>query len=74
MIEGLLMRFLDNYIAKYLDDFDRSNISISLLKGKVSLSNLKLSNKILDNIPFPVKMKYGRVGSIKINVPSFLHI
>ncbi len=31
MIEGLFMRFLEGYIAKYLDDFVKSNISISLL-------------------------------------------
>lgn len=73
MLEGLIVRCLQTYIGMYLDDFDASNLNISVLKGKIHLTNLKINNKLLDNIPFPLKMKYGRIGKIEIEVPSLLH-
>ena len=57
----------------YLDDFDSTNLNISLLKGKILLQNLKFNNKLLDNSPFPLKMKYGRAGKIEIIIPSLLN-
>ena len=33
-----------------------------------------MNNKILENIAFPLKMKYGRIGKIQINVPSLFRI
>lgn len=70
MLEELITRLLKDYLIDYLDNFDRNSLNISLLKGIISLQNLQLNSKILDNLPIPLKLKYGRIGSIKIELPS----
>lgn len=70
MLEELITRLLKDYLIDYLDNFDKNSLNISLLKGSVSLQNLQLNTKILDNVPIPLKLKYGRIGSIKIELPS----
>ena len=74
MIDGLVSRLLENYVYDYLENFDKQNIKISLLAGKVELNNLELNQKIIENFPFPVKLKYGRVGSIVIRLPSIMDL
>lgn len=70
MLEELITRLLKDHLIDYLDNFDKNSLNISFLKGQVSLQNLQLNNKVLDNIPFPLKMKYGRIGKILIELPS----
>ena len=74
MIEGLVTRILNRYLIDYLDNFDKDHLSISLLSGKIQLEKLELNSKILDNIGFPLKMKYGRIGKILIKLPPLLQI
>ena len=49
-------------------------MDISFMKGRVLLENLQLNNKILDGLPVPLKMKYGRIGRIEIKLPSLFEI
>ena len=70
MLEDLITRLLRDHLIDYLDNFDRNSLSISLLKGVIELRDLQLNNKILDNLPIPLKMKYGRIGLIHITLPS----
>lgn len=74
MIEELLTRMLKQYLLDYLDNFDAKNMDISLLKGRVLLENLQLNNKILDGLPVPLKMKYGRIGRIEIKLPRLFEL
>ena len=72
MIEGLVTRILNRYLIEYLDNFNKDNLNISLLSGKIELEKLELNSRILDNIGFPLKMKYGRIGKISIILPPLL--
>ncbi|CDW72111.1 UNKNOWN [Stylonychia lemnae] len=74
MIEGLVTKVLKQYLYSYLQNFDSSNLKISLLRGRVDLKDLELNDKLLKNLPFPLKLKYGRIGSISIELPSFLQL
>lgn len=74
MFEGLITSFLEGYINDYLEDFDKSNMIIDFYRGVVHLKDITLKNKILDNLNFPVKMKYGKIGLIEIRIPSFINI
>jgi len=70
MLEELITRLLKDYLIDYLDNFDKDSININLLKGHVVLQNLQLNSKILDNLPIPLKLKYGRIGKVLVELPS----
>jgi hypothetical protein len=70
MLEDLITRLLKDYLIDYLDNFDKNSLNISLFKGVISLQNLQLNSKILDNLPIPLQLKYGRIGKIEIKLPS----
>lgn len=74
MLESFIVSVLQTYIANYLEDFNSENIKISVFSGKIDLHNLKLNSKLLDNIPFPLKLKYGRIKNVNIVIPSILSI
>jgi vacuolar protein sorting-associated protein 13A/C len=72
MIEGLVTRILEKYLIDYLENFDKTQLNISLLRGKIVLENLVLNEKLLRGIYLPLKFKYGRIRKIEINLPSLL--
>jgi hypothetical protein len=47
-------------------------LNFSLWKGALELNRLQLNSKILDNSPLPLKLKYGRIGQVRIELPSLL--
>ncbi len=66
MIKDFMTGLIKQYVADYLDNFDARQIDFSLLKGLIKLEKLQLNNKILDNSPMPLKLKYGRIGLLQI--------
>jgi hypothetical protein len=45
-----------------------------MLKGALELNRLQLNSKILDDVPMPLKLKYGRIGQVRIQLPSLLNM
>ena len=74
MIEGLVSQVLNRYLYDYLLNFDKENLKISILSGKINLTNLELNDKMLQNVPIPLNLKYGRIGDITIELPSILEL
>jgi len=74
MIEGIVSYVLSTYLYDYLMNFDKDNLKISLLSGKINLRNLILNDKLLQNVPIPLNLKYGRIGSIDIELPSLFEL
>ncbi len=74
MIEALVSEVLNRYLYDYLLNFDKENLKISLLSGKINLKNLVLNDKMLQNVPIPLNLKYGRIGDITIELPSILEL
>ena len=64
MLESLINRFLTKYLEAYLVDFDTKSFSVGFFSGMIELRNLHLNHHILDHIPMPLVLKYGRIGSI----------
>ncbi len=72
IVQEYISSILRRYVGEYLDNFNTDMFKLNILKGEIELKNLQLNNKILDNVPIPLKMKYGRVGLIKIGLPSVI--
>ena len=69
MLEGLATWFLNNYLGKYLQLLDTTQLSISLLAGQVELENVPLRKDALRFLEPSVAVRSGQVGHIKLTVP-----
>ncbi len=58
-IEKIAARILTKYLGRYVEGLEEKNLQISLLKGSVQLSNLKLRKEALDGLELPVTVKTG---------------
>lgn len=70
MLENVITKLLKDYLTDYLDNFDQNMLNINLFGGEIKLQNLQLNNKIPDNVPMPLKLKYGRIGLIRLELPK----
>ncbi|XP_046414322.1 vacuolar protein sorting-associated protein 13D isoform X1 [Neodiprion fabricii] len=69
MLEGLVAWILNNYLGKYVENLNTDQLSIALLSGEVELENLPLKREALRHIGFPVEVKAGFVGKVRLHVP-----
>ncbi len=69
MLESLVVSILNKFLSDFIEDLDTDQLSISLFSGDVELENLTVRRTILDTMPLPFKLSYGRVGRIRVDVP-----
>lgn len=69
MFEGIITNILNKVLGDFIEGIKSDQLSISLLSGDVELFNLSIKPDILDNMPLPFKLKYGKVGRIFVDVP-----
>lgn len=69
MLESLVVNILNKFLSDFIENLDADQLNISLFSGKVTLDNLTVRRTLLDNLPLPFKLNYGRVGSIKVDIP-----
>jgi hypothetical protein len=61
---GLLQR----YLGKYVYGLDAESLRISVWRGDVELSNLRLKPEALDELNLPVTVKSGLLGRLRLKV------
>ena len=44
------------------------------MNSNVNIKNLKLKRSVLDNVPFPAKLKHGSIGEIDVKLPSLFKL
>lgn len=69
MFEGLIANVLNKVLGQFIENIDSKQLSVSILSGDIELLNLAIKSDILDSIPLPFKLKYGKVGRIFVDVP-----
>lgn len=69
MLESLVVSILNKFLSDFIENLDSDQLDISLFSGDVLLENLTVKRTILDNMPLPFKLHFGRVGKIKVDVP-----
>ena len=74
MVESLVGILLEKYLTPYFSNFSRQNFKMSLRKGEGSMENLIFDEKITGRLPFPLKIKFGRLGNLTIKIPSYVYI
>ncbi|EFC42670.1 hypothetical protein NAEGRDRAFT_80298 [Naegleria gruberi] len=71
MIENIVSSLLVPYLQQYVDNFDRKNLNIAVLKGVASLNDIKLKEYALDNISdsIPFYISFSHISLLEFDVP-----
>lgn len=68
--EGIIQRFLTNTLSAYFENVDADNLSVAVVRGDVSLSQVHLRKSVVKHLGFKsLKLVSGSVGSLKAKVP-----
>jgi hypothetical protein len=69
MFEGIIANVLNQVLGQFIEGIESSQLNVSILSGDVELFNLAIKSDILDKLPLPFKLKYGKVGRVFVDVP-----
>ena len=69
MFEGFLEKFLLKYFGEYLRGIDKTNLSVAVWRGEISVLTVDLNPDILKKLQLPLKMVFGKIQSLLLRVP-----
>jgi vacuolar protein sorting-associated protein 13A/C len=69
MFEKIVERILNPILSEYVEDFNSENMKIGLWSGEVVIKNVKLRKEIIQKLNLPLKIKYSRLGCLKMSIP-----
>ncbi|CAL6041464.1 Putative_vacuolar sorting-associated protein 13 [Hexamita inflata] len=71
MLEEVIANLISDFSDKYLEDFDSNQLSITLTKGDIQVSNLSINPNALRDIHPALCIKRGTIGNMKIKINYF---
>jgi hypothetical protein len=69
MLEGVLASLIDRIAGKYVDGIDKKATNMSVWSGHIVLKDLALKPTCLDDMDLPIKMRYGRLEQLSLDIP-----
>lgn len=69
MFEGFLEKFLLKYFGEYLKGIDKTNLSVAVWRGEISVRTVDINPDILKKLGVPLRMVFGKVESLLLKVP-----
>ena len=69
MFEKIVERILNPILSEYVEDFNSENMKIGLWSGEVVIKNVKLRKENIQKLNLPLKIKYSRLGCLKMSIP-----
>ncbi|XWS30007.1 hypothetical protein CRYUN_Cryun24cG0081100 [Craigia yunnanensis] len=69
MLEGVVHQVLLGYLGRYVKDFSRDQVKVTLWNIEVELKDIDLILEAFDYLQLPFALKQGRVGRLSIKVP-----
>lgn len=69
--EGIIQRFLTNALSAYFDNIDKDNLSVAVVSGDISLSNMHVKRSVVQHLGLSSSLQLvnGSVGSLRAKVP-----
>lgn len=68
MFEAQVLGLLHRYLGKYVYGLDAESLRISVWRGDVELTNLRLKPEALDDLNLPLTVKSGLLGRLTLKV------
>eukprot|EP01095_Lingulamoeba_sp_RSL-Kostka_P008361 TRINITY_DN2771_c0_g1_i1.p1 TRINITY_DN2771_c0_g1~~TRINITY_DN2771_c0_g1_i1.p1 ORF type:complete len:107 (+),score=23.72 TRINITY_DN2771_c0_g1_i1:128-448(+) len=69
MFENVVRDILIKKLGKYFKGISKEEINVGMIRGDIELNNLELNEEALSAIPFPIEIRSGCVGHLKISIP-----
>ncbi|XVE86346.1 hypothetical protein DITRI_Ditri18aG0027900 [Diplodiscus trichospermus] len=69
MLEGVVHQVLLGYLGRYVKNFSRDQVKVTLWNIEVELKDIDLILEAFDYLQLPFALKQGRVGRLSIKVP-----
>lgn len=69
MLERVVHQVLLGYLGRYVKDFSRDQVKVTLWNIEVELKDIDLILEAFDYLQLPFALKQGRVGRLSIKVP-----
>lgn len=69
MFEALVEKLLNKILGEFVESFSADNLSIGIWSGEVILKNVILKKSIIKKLNLPFKIKYSKLGCLKLNIP-----
>jgi vacuolar protein sorting-associated protein 13A/C len=69
MFEALITKVLNKVLGDFIENLSANQLDISLLKGVVNLTNLKIKQDLFASLPLPFALVYGQIGRIHLRIP-----
>ena len=60
---------LNKWLGDVVEDLDVNNFPLQILKGNVTLTNLKVKPSYVNAFGFPFDLKVGHFGSVNVQIP-----
>ncbi|XP_050382411.1 uncharacterized protein LOC126799284 isoform X2 [Argentina anserina] len=69
MFERVVTQVLHGYLGRYVKDFHKHQLKITIWNEEVFLEDVELSLEAFEYLQLPFALKQGRIGKISIKIP-----
>lgn len=71
MFEALITKLLNKVLGNFIENIDPEQLNISLLRGDIIMTNMKLRSDLFEALPVPFALDYGQIGLIRMRIPMW---
>lgn len=69
MFEALIEKLILSYFGDYIENLDRKKLSVGILSGSLTLEDIVIKAKSINDMKLPFKLVFGRIGKLDIQIP-----
>jgi hypothetical protein len=69
MFEALIEKLILSYFGDYIENLDRKKLSVGILSGSLTLEDIVIKAKSINDMKLPFKLIFGRIGRLDIQIP-----
>jgi vacuolar protein sorting-associated protein 13A/C len=74
MVDSVIVPILSKVLGDYFINFNSSNFKSNFFSGQIQLTNLIFNQKMLEGFSMPMRLKFGMLGNLTIQLPSLLRL
>jgi hypothetical protein len=69
MLESIFLKVLEQYLGDYVQEINRDQLKLGVLRGKIVLKDVALKHDALHRLDLPITIASGSIRELRINVP-----
>ena len=69
MFEKIIEKIILQFFGDYIENLDSNKLSLGLLSGSLSLKDIKIKSKKINEMKLPFKLLFGNIGELNMKIP-----